>query len=152
MSNDLIIKEINSVDLDNMTGEQLNELKEYIVSNINISKLNEAITKSCLNLSQVAPPSFMADATWLALDNQKRLDIIYKLMNNFNFIKDDVKNFRKNKNNCNDNIDYVYSFLCRTKDLVESIIEFGEFKHEEYKENIKQLEENERKYLESGDG
>ena len=70
MSNDLIIKEINSVDLDNMTGEQLNELKEYIVSNINISKLNEAITKSCLNLSQVAPPSFMADAVWLALDNQ----------------------------------------------------------------------------------
>lgn len=152
MSNDLIIKEINSVDLDNMTGEQLNELKEYIVSNINISKLNEAITKSCLNLSQVAPPSFMADAVWLALDNQKRLDIIYKLMNNFNFIKDDVKNFRKNKNNCNDNIDYVYSFLNRTKDLVESIIEFGEFKHEEYKENIKQLKENERKYLESGDG
>lgn len=151
MSNDLIIKEINSVDLDNMTGEQLNELKEYIVSNINISKLNEAITKSCLNLSQVAPPSFMADAVWLALDNQKRLDIIYKLMNNFNFIKDDVKNFRKNKNNCNDNIDYVYSFLSRTKDLVESIIEFGEFKHEEYKENIKQLKENERKYLESGD-
>ena len=151
MSNDLIIKEINSVDLDNMTGEQLNELKEYIVSNINISKLNEAITKSCLNLSQVAPPSFMADAVWLALDNQKRLDIIYKLMNNFNFIKDDVKNFRKNKNNCNDNIDYVYSFLSRTKDLVESIIEFGEFKHEECKENIKQLKENERKYLESGD-
>ena len=72
-------------------------------------------------------------------------------MNNFNFIKDDVKNFRKNKNNCNDNIDYVYSFLSRTKDLVESIIEFGEFKHEEYKENIKQLKENERKYLESGD-
>lgn len=151
MSNDLIIKEINNVDLCDLTGEQLIELKQYIVSNINVNKLGESITKACLNLSQVGPPSFMADAVYIALDNQKRLDIIYSLMNNFDLFKNDVKNFKKNKSNCNDNTEYIYNFLDRTKDLVKSIIEFGEFKQEEYEENMKQLEENKRKYLKGDD-
>lgn len=160
MSNDLIIKEINNVDLCDLTEEQVIELKQNIVSNINISKLNEAVTNACMNLSQVGPPSFMADAVYIATDNQKRLDIIYKLMNNFNLFKNDVKNFRKNKNNCNDNYDYIFNFLYNTKDLVKSVVEFGEFKQEEYKENMKQLEENakrikklqedKKKYLEGG--
>lgn len=154
MSNDLIIKEVSNIDLCDLTEEQLVELKQNIVSNINISKLNEAITKACMNLSQVGPPSFMADAVYIALDNQKRLDIIYSLMNNFDLFKNDVKNFKKNKSNCNDNTEYIYNFLDRTKDLVKSIIEFGEFKQEEYKEykeNMKQLEENKRKYLKGDD-
>lgn len=151
MSNDLIIKEINNVDLCDLTEEQLIELKQYVVTNINMNKLDEAITKACMNLSQVGPPSFMADAVYIALDNQKRLDIIYSLMNNFSFFKNDVKNFKKNKSNCNDNTEYIYTFLDRTKDLVKSIIEFGEFKQEEYKENMKQLEENKRKYLKGDD-
>lgn len=151
MSNDLIIKEMNNIDIYDLSEEQVIELKQNIISNVNISKLNEAVGKACMNLSQVGPPSFMADAVYIALDNQKRLDIIYSLMNNFNLFKNDVKNFRKNKNNCNENYDYVFSFISNTKDLVESIVTFGEFKKEEYKENIKQLEENKRRYLESGE-
>lgn len=151
MSNDLIIKEINSIDIYDLTEGQVIELKQNIVSSVNISKLNEAVEKACMNLSQVGPPSFMADAVYIALDNQKRLDIIYGLINNFNLFKNDVKNFRKNKNNCNENYDYIFNFISNTKDLVESIVQFGEFKQEEYKENMKQLEDNKRKYLESGE-
>lgn len=142
MSNDLIIKEINNVDLCDLTEEQVIELKQNIVSNVNISKLNEAVTNACMNLSLVGPPSFMADAVYIAIDNQRRLDIIYKLINNFNLFKNDVKNFKKNKNNCNNNYDYMFNFLSNTKDLVESVVEFGEFKQDKHKENMKQLEEN----------
>ncbi len=142
MANELIIKNINNIDIDLLSTEDLVELKDCVVNTINLSKLNEDIAKACMNLSQVGPPSFMADVVYIAMDNQKRLDIIYMLMNNFNLFKNDVKNFKRNKNDCNDNIEYVYSFLGRTQSLIKSIIDFGDFKKNEYEENQKQVKLN----------
>lgn len=151
MANELILKEMNRIDLYDLQEEQVLELQQKIVSNVNIKKMKEAVTNACMNLSQVGRPSYGADLKYIALDNQARLELIYNLLHNFDLFEKDISNFKRNKNSCNENYEYIFNFLTNTKDMVETIVDFGEFKKQEYEDNMKQLEENKRLYLKEGE-
>lgn len=136
---DLILYEFHNLDIYDLTDQQIIQIKNDLINNVKLNKLEEKIREVTLNLSQVGAPAFMSDAKYIALDNQKRLDLIFMLINNFALFKTATKNLKNNKNNCNNNDEYILNYLFKTKDLINTIWEYGEFKLEEAKENQKQV-------------
>lgn len=139
MSNKMIISEFNNIDLYSLNDNQVKYLAANIIEKINLTQLKEEVMKTCLKLTGVGEPTWNADVKFIALDNQKRLELTYLLLNNFNLFEKDVKNFRRNKLKCRENDEYIFNFLFKTKDLISSIIEYGEFRVKELKENQKEL-------------
>ncbi len=139
---DLVIYEMKEISLYDLDEEQIMILANNLVNSISLSKLNKAVKDACIKLAGVAPPSFLADAKWIALDNQKRLEIIWEMLDSFNKVEADIKNLKgKLKKYLQDkeqDFDYIFQFLLNTKSLVTSIYEYGEFKANEVKENEKQ--------------
>lgn len=150
MTNDLIIRKINNIDIYDLEEEQIFELKDTIVKNVNLKQLRESVNKAVLNLSGVGDPTWNADLNFIALDNQKRLNIIYMLISNLEMFEISVSNIKKNRYGCAMDSEQSLRFLGITKDLVDTIIKFGEFKMDEAYQNKLELEENKR--LELGGG
>ena len=148
MNKDMIIYEVNNVDLYDLNSNQLKELKNEIINNINISKLERKINEVTLKLSGVAGPSLDADIKYIALDNQERLNLIYMLNYNLNCFKSDVKYLRKYKDDISIDDEKIFMFLLKTKDMVETIINYGEFTVKEKQEQQKYLEQVNKKLLE----
>ena len=121
MTNELILKEIKNTDLYNLQEDEVVALQQSIKSNVNLNKMREQVESACRNLSQVTPPRDGADLRYIALDNQERLELIFKLLDSFTMFEKDVKLFRRNKNNCNNNYEYIFNFLLRTQDLVNAV-------------------------------
>ena len=143
-ANELILKQMQNIELSDLEEEQIVALQQNIISNVNLNKMREQVELACRNLSQVTPPSFMADVKYIALDNQKRLELIFKLLDSFTMFEKDVKLFRRNKNNCNSNYEYIFSFLLRTQDMINAVIEHSDFKIKEWEENNRQVQEIKR--------
>ena len=150
MTNDLIIRKINNIDIYDLEEEQIFELKDTIVKNVNLKQLRESVNKAVLNLSGVGDPTWNADLNFIALDNQKRLNIIYMLISNLEMFEISVSNIKKNRYGCAMDSEQSLRFLGITKDLVDTIIKFGEFKMDEAYQNKLELEENKRLELEGG--
>lgn len=150
MTNDLIIRKINNIDIYDLEDEQIFELKDTIVKNVNLKQLRESVNKAVLNLSGVGDPTWNADLNFIALDNQKRLNIVYMLISNLEMFEISVSNIKKNKYGCAMDSEQSLRFLGITKDLVDTIIKFGEFKMDEAYQNKLELEENKRLELEGG--
>ena len=147
MNKDMIIYEVNNVDLYDLNSNQLKELKNEIINNINISKLERKINEVTLKLSGVAGPSLDGDIKYIALDNQERLNLIYMLNYNLNCFKSDVKYLRKYKDDISIDDEKIFMFLLKTKDMVETIINYGEFTVKEKQEQQKYLEQINKKLL-----
>lgn len=148
MANELILQEIKNMELSDLQEEEVIALQQNIISNVNLNKMREQVESACRNLSQVTPPRDGADLRYIALDNQERLELIFKLLDSFTMFEKDVKLFRRNKNNCNNNYEYIFSFLLRTQDLVNAVLDHSDFKIKEWEENNKQVQEVKR--LEEG--
>lgn len=144
MTNELILKEIKNTDLYDLQEDEIVALQQNIISNVNLNKMREQVETACRNLSQVGPPCFGADICFIAKDNQERLELIFKLLDRFNKFEKDVKCFRRNKNNCNSNYEYVFNFLLGTQDLVNAVLDHSNFKIKEWEENNKQVQEIKR--------
>ena len=106
--------------------------------------MREQVETACRDLSQVTPPSFGADLRYIALDNQERLELIFKLLDGFSKFEKDVKCFRKNKYNCNNNYEHIFNFLLSTQDLVNAVLDHSNFKIKEWEENNRQVQEVKR--------
>ena len=148
MNKDMIIYEVNNIDLYDLNSNQLRELKNEIINNVNISKLEEKINQVILKLSGVGEPSFGADIKYIALDNQKRLNLIYMLSYNFNLFKADVKYLKRHKNDPSIDDEKIFMFLLKTKDIINTILDYGEFTLKEQEEQLKYLNDvNKRLYI-----
>ena len=83
MANELILQEIKNMDLADLQEKEVIALQQNIISNVNLNKMREQVETACRDLSQVTPPSFGADLRYIALDNQERLELIFKLLDGF---------------------------------------------------------------------
>lgn len=144
MANELILKEMKNTDLYDLQEDEIVALQQNIISNVNLNKMREQVETACRNLSQVTPPCFGADLKYIALDNQERLELIFKLLDGFSKFEKDVKCFRRNKCNCNNNYEHIFNFLLNTQDLVNAVLDHSNFKIKEWKENNKQVQEIKR--------
>ena len=72
------------------------------------------------------------------------------LISNLEMFEISVSNIKKNKYGCAMDSEQSLRFLGITKDLVDTIIKFGEFKIDEAYQNKLELEENKRLELEGG--
>ena len=61
MANELILKEIKSLNIFDLQEDEVIAMKQNIISNVNLNKMREQVENACRNLSQVTPPSFGAD-------------------------------------------------------------------------------------------
>lgn len=150
-NNNLLITLSEVTELDIIDDKQVYELAGTITTSINLSALRKSIDNACMQLSQVGSPSFGADVKYIALDNQARLDLAYKLLYTYNLIETDVKNFRKNKLRCRENSEYLLNFIYNTIDTLKTAKEYQEFRLQEKQENMKYLEETKKKLLGNGD-
>lgn len=146
-NNSLLIKLSKINDLDTLEENQIYEVVETISNTINIAGLKRSINNVCMKLSRIGPPCFGADMEYLALDNQKRLDLIFSLLDSCTKIELNVKNFRRNKFNCRENIDYLYNFITDTIDTLKAVENYKSFKIQEYKENMAYLKGQDIKLL-----
>lgn len=148
------IYDIINMDLCELETNQIMNLKHEIVHGIKMNNLEKLINLAILDLSKVSSPSFGADLKYIALDNQKRLELIYKLLDSFDQFKTQTKNLKRNKFSCNEDSEIALGYLYRLKNLLNSAIEHGEFKEKEMQENynyVRELQENERKLLGGGE-
>lgn len=150
-NNNLLITLSEVTELNIIDEKQVYELAETITTSINLSALRKSIDNACMQLSQVGPPSFGADVKYLALDNQARLELVYKLLYTYNLIETDVKNFRRNKLECRENSEYLLNFIYNTIDTLKTAKKYQEFRLQEEQENMKYLEETKKKLLGNGD-
>lgn len=149
--NEMVIYEVKNLDLYNLENEQLEQITGDILTNVNISKLEEKINQVILKLSGVGEPSFGADIKYIALDNQKRLNLIYMLSYNFNLFKSDVRYLKRHKNDSSIDSEKLSSFLFKTKDIINTILDYGEFTLKEQEEQTKYLNEINKKLLNRGE-
>lgn len=139
--NDLIIYEFHQLDILDLTGEQQLQLTQDLISNVNIKQLEEKIHECILKLSGVGGPSFGADAVYIALDNQKRLELVHQLLYYLNIFRADVKHLKKEFRNYN-YIDgeKIYDFLHYTKNLINTIYDYSEYRKKDIETQLMQLE------------
>lgn len=145
--NEMVIYEVKNLDLYNLEHEQLEQITDDILTNVNMSKLEEKINQVILKLSGVGEPSFGADIKYIALDNQKRLNLIYMLSYNFNLFKADVKYLKRHKNDTSIDSEKLLSFLFKTKDIINTILDYGEFTLKEQEEQLKYLNDINKRLL-----
>lgn len=149
--NEMVIYEVKNLDLYNLEHEQLEQITNDILTNVNMSKLEEKINQVILKLSGVGEPSFGADIKYIALDNQKRLNLIYMLSYNFNLFKADVKYLKRHKNDTSIDSEKLLSFLFKTKDIINTILDYGEFTLKEQEEQLKYLNDVNKRLLNGGE-
>lgn len=149
--NEMVIYEVKNLDLYNLEHEQLEQITDDILTNVNMSKLEEKINQVILKLSGVGEPSFGADIKYIALDNQKRLNLIYMLSYNFNLFKADVKYLKRHKNDTSIDSEKLLSFLFKTKDIISTILDYGEFTLKEQEEQLKYLNDVNKRLLNGGE-
>ena len=145
--NEMVIYEVKNLDLYNLEHEQLEQITDDILTNVNMSKLEEKINQVILKLSGVGEPSFGADIKYIDLDNQKRLNLIYMLSYNFNLFKADVKYLKRHKNDTSIDSEKLLSFLFKTKDIISTILDYGEFTLKEQEEQLKYLNDINKRLL-----
>lgn len=138
------ISEFMNLDLYDLESNQIEMVKDEIVRNIKLDKLQDAVERAILDLSGVGEPSFGADLKFIALDNQKRLNLIWMLQDSFKNFKETTKNLRKNKFDCNSNNELIFNYILKLKEMLQNVIDYGDFKIEEYNENMKYLNELEK--------
>lgn len=81
----------------------------------------------------------MADTQYIALDNQKRLELVYMLLYNLDIFKADIKYMKKHIDDYSMDSERIYSFLYYTKELIDTIYDYGEYRKEDLKTQLKQL-------------
>ena len=52
MANELILKEIKSLNIFDLQEDEVIAMKQNIISNVNLNKLREQVENACRNLSQ----------------------------------------------------------------------------------------------------
>lgn len=137
VNNELIVR-INNI-IENcyeIDSKELVEVTKEITTTVKLKSLKKAVDKICMNLSSVSDPTWYADAKDIAWDNQKRLTTIYQLLDVYYMIEKDVKNIKRNKNNCIENNDYLYSILLRIQELLKLEQKFKEIKIKEITDTI----------------
>ena len=148
---ELILYQMSKLSIYDLTEEQVENVVINILDNVSIGKLEEKVQEVILKLSGVGEPSLFADIEFIALDNQKRLKLIYTLTYNFNIFKANYKNLKGNKYRCREDSDKVFNFLINTQDIIKVIIEYAEFNYNEKLENQKYIEELNKKLLNTGE-
>lgn len=158
-----ILSAIKSIDIESLDEDEIKALSFAVARDVNINKMRECVQYACTNLSQVGPVKMGADLSFIAKDNQERLELVFKLLDTFGRFEFIVNNIRRNKFDCRDNFDLVYRLLTTTEELADAVIDHSDFKIKELEENNryveellrkrheKELEESNRKLLKGGD-
>lgn len=136
--NNQLISKVNNI-IENCYEIDFQELKEVtneVVTTVKLKSLKKAVDKICMNLASVGEPTWNADAKDIAWDNQKRLATIYQLLDVYYLLEKDVKNIKKNRNNCIENSDYLYTILLRVQELLKLEQKFKEIKIKEITDTI----------------
>lgn len=131
-----LITSIAKVDLYELSEKEIQDSTTFILENLNRKKLRKAILDAIEDLSGVSAPNLVANPQWIAMDNQKRLEIIYKLLSTLRYIEKDFRIFRTKRNQLD--TDHEFQFLSTMQDLCKGIVKYAELKHTEVEDQMYQ--------------
>lgn len=146
--NELIIR-ASATNVYELSQTELQELAVEISHKINISKFRSKIMKVIMDLSHVGSPNLCSNVREIAIEDEKRLELIYQLTYNLSIFEGWVNNARKNKYDCINNYDAMCEMLLKTQDLMRTVIKYSDFKKSEIQKIQSQIEENKMFYLDS---
>lgn len=138
IDNETILDNIQKLDIYNLEERELENTKQLLLINVNIPKLEQTIKEVVLNLSNIGQSLPTTDISYIALDNQARLELIYKLLSNIETFKTQTRNIKRNRINCKNNYEYILSYLLQAQDLIKSIYQYANFKQMEIVETYNQ--------------
>ena len=144
--NEIIIR-ASATNVYELSQSELTSLALEISHKINISKFRGKIMEVIMDLSHVSSPNIYSDGREIAIEDEKRLELIYQLTYNLRMFEGWVNNVRKNKYDCIDNYDAMCEMLLKTQDLMKTVIKYSNFKMDEMQKIQSQIEENKRIYL-----
>lgn len=144
----MVLQSFRDIDLYEQDEEAIINIKDEVVESIKISELEKMVNKAIIKLSSVTNPCFGANIKYITLDNQKRLELIYELLSNFEDVKIRTRNLKRNKQNCNEDYDGVFFYLLKVQDILNAIENYVDFRKEERIEAIKTVQQNELEYKE----
>lgn len=128
--NDILLLELSKINnLSKLNEEELYKFSKMISNGINLNVLKRGITFTCIILSQ-------NEEIKIGMDNESRLKVINKLLNNHLFISSTVRSLRKNKVNPKENKKELLIFIHTTIETLKVIKEYQKLK--EQKEEKKQ--------------
>jgi len=146
MKNELIIKRngnqynliasLSELKLYELSEEQINTSTTFIIENISRKKLRKAVLDAIEDLSGVAAPNSVANPAWIALDNQRRLELIYQLLSNFRFIEKDIRILKTKRNSVDP--DFEYRFLSTLQNLCRGVVTYAKLKSTELEDSLYQ--------------
>lgn len=146
--NELIIR-TSATNVFELSQAELTELAVEISHKINISKFRSKIMNVIMDLSRVGSPNLYSNAREIAIEDEKRLELIYQLTYNLSLFEGWVNNVRKNKYDCIDNQEAMCEMLLKTQDLMRTVIKYSDFKKNEIQKIQSQIEKSKRIYLDS---
>lgn len=147
---DKLIVYMSSIDIYDLTEQEVQDTVDQLIKNVSITKLKRAINSTCKTLAGVSEPCFGADLNFIWRDNQDRLNLIWKLMDYSESFENYYKNIKANKRGVAEDYDYIFGFLLNTCDIMKTIKEVYDFKLKENLDNQKQLEDYKTNLLEKG--
>ena len=124
-----ILQGIQEVDLYILEEADIMKVKQQLLRVVSIPNLESKVKKSVLNLSNIGQLASPINS----LSNQRRLELIYSLMNRFELFKTQTTDLIRTKDNYINNYQYILNYLLTAQELLKEI-----YKYSEYKQNDKQ--------------
>lgn len=135
--NDILLLELNKINnLPRLNEEELYQYSKMISSDINLNVLKRGITYTCIILSQ-------NEEIKVGMDNENKLKVINKLLNNHLFISSTVRSLRKCEVNPKENKKELLIFIHTTIETLKVIKEYQKLKSKKPKEEKKQPKKDE---------
>lgn len=150
MDNKLIVY-MSSLDICDMTYEQMKDTADMLIKSVSITKLKRAINQTCKTLAGVTEPRFGANLNFIWRDNQDRLNLIWRLMDYSENFERYFNNIKQKRRGLHEDSEYLYGFISQTQDVLKTIKDVYEFKLKENQTAQLGNQNIDKKLLKEGD-
>lgn len=119
-----ILQNIREMDLYTLEEADIIKVKQQLLRVVSIPNLESKIKQAVLNLSNLRQLTSSINS----LSNQRRLEVIYSLMNRFELFKTQTTDLRRTKDNYINNYQYILNYLLTSQELLKEIYKYSECK------------------------
>ena len=121
-----MIQNLQKLDITILDEKEIRNLKREIIRLVNIPKLEQKVNNTILNLSNIEEGTDEEHLQNILLKEQKKLELIQRILKSFNLFKTQTIELKRNKNNCNDKNKYICKYLLNTQELLRNVYNYEE--------------------------
>lgn len=114
-----LLKIIQDLKLHTLEEKEVTHYKEQLLRAVFIPKLEKQVQDIILKISNIEDT---------AEDNQERLKLIYTLLSSMETFKNQTRNIRRDNDKCNDDYNYIFSYLQNIQHLLKNMNQATRYK------------------------